>query len=475
MYAGFIASVVGHVLLVLVLAVGLPELFPPEDKIITTNSVGVITEEQLAALSQPNLPPAREAGSSNAATAAAAAAADATTSQQAAEAAQSANAQDAAQSGANTAALTAADAARSAGAPDAAQSAADAASSAAAQTANAANAQTAQSAATATAASTAARNAQLSTTREATARDAAVRPLTPAELAANTPPSPEAVARAPRLPPRRPAASAAASTAPPTVASSQQQAEATTRAPTELAAVKPPPEATVTKPPELAAARPAELAAAKPPEAIPATPPETPDEPRPREVLAQTAVTRAEARRTRLPPRRLAHLDDPPDETPVAGTRQIAEAPQKATGQKPAKQDFFASMKSSIGAKPTAGGLDGVRKTLGVGIAGARVSASDQAALAKRLGGCWYKPDGQRNARDLIVELSVELDTSSNLIGTPRVLKKPPASAGAPGRVAVARAIQAVQKCAPFNANGLVLPPNSYSNWRTMRITFDPS
>ena len=452
MYAGFIASVVGHVLLVLVLAVGLPELFPPEDKIITTNSVGVITEEQLAALSQPNLPPAREAGSSNAATAAAAAAADAKTSQQAAEAAQSANAQDAAQSGANTAALTAADAARSTRAPDAAQSAA-----------------------TATAASTAARNAQLSTTREATARDAAVRPLTPAELAANTPPSPEAVARAPRLPPRRPAASAAASTAPPTVASSQQQAEATTRAPTELAAVKPPPEATVTKPPELAAARPAELAAAKPPEAIPATPPETPDEPRPREVLAQTAVTRAEARRTRLPPRRLAHLDDPPDETPVAGTRQIAEAPQKATGQKPAKQDFFASMKSSIGAKPTAGGLDGVRKTLGVGIAGARVSASDQAALAKRLGGCWYKPDGQRNARDLIVELSVELDTSSNLIGTPRVLKKPPASAGAPGRVAVARAIQAVQKCAPFNANGLVLPPNSYSNWRTMRITFDPS
>jgi len=32
-----------------------------------------------------------------------------------------------------------------------------------------------------------------------------------------------------------------------------------------------------------------------------------------------------------------------------------------------------------------------------------------------------------------------------------------------------------VQKCAPFNANGLVLPLNSYPSWRTMRITFDPS
>ena len=76
MYAGVIASVIGHVLLILVLAVGLPELFPPEDKIITTNSVGVITEEQLAALSEPNLPPAREAGASATATAAAAPASD---------------------------------------------------------------------------------------------------------------------------------------------------------------------------------------------------------------------------------------------------------------------------------------------------------------------------------------------------------------------------------------------------------------
>ncbi len=449
MYAGVIASVIGHVLLVLVLAVGLPELFPPQDKIITTNSLGVITEDQLAALSEPKLPPAREAGSSTANTAAVASAANATISKQTAEAAQS---------GANTAALTAADAARPARTPDAAQSAADAASSAAVQTANAASAQTAQSAATATAASAAAQNAQQSSTREAKTQTAAVRPLTPAKLAANAPPPPKATASAHRLPPRRPIESAATSTAPPSLTASQPQADAATRGPTELAAARPP-----------------ELSAAKPPEATPATPPKNPDEPHPREALVQTAVLRAEARRTRLPPRRPDHLDDSPDEVPNTGTRQVAEAPQKATGRKPAKQDFFASMKSSIGAKPTAGGLDGVRQTLGVGIAGARVSASDQAALAKRLGGCWYKPDGQRNARDLIVELAVELDTSSNLEGTPRILKKPPASAGAPGRVAVDRAIQAVRKCAPFNANGLVLPPNSYPDWRTMRITFDPS
>jgi hypothetical protein len=398
------------VLLVLVLAVGLPELFPHEDKIITTNSVGVITEDQLAALSEPNLPPAREAGSRAANTAAVVSAADATTSQQNAEAAQSANAQDAAQSATNTAALTAA----------------DASSSAAAKTANAA-------------------------------------------------PPPEATASAPRLPPRRPIVSATASTAPPSHTPSQPQADAATRAPTELATVRPPPEATVTKPPELSAARPPELFTAKPPEATPATPPENPDKPRPREVLVQTAVTRAEARRTRLPPRRPAHLDDSPDEKPNTGTRQLGEAPQKATDTKPAKQDFFASMKSSIGATPAASGLDGVRKTLGVGIASARVSASVQAALARRLGGCWNKPDGQRNARDLIVELSVELDTSSNLIGTPRVLKKPPASAGKPGRTAVERAMRAVRKCAPINAKEPILRQNSYLDWRTMRITFDPS
>ena len=410
MYAGVIASVVGHVLLVVLLAVGLPELFPPEDKVISTNSVGVITEDQLAALSEVNLPPAREAGSRAANTAAVVSATDAKNSQQTAEAAQSADAQDATKSAANNAVLTAA----------------DASSSAAAKTANAAL-------------------------------------------------PPEATASAPRLPPRRPIESATASTAPPSLTPSQPQADAATRAPTELATFRPPPEASVTKPPELAAALPPELSTAKSLEAKPETPPENPDEPRPREVLVQTAVTRAEARRARLPPRRPAHLDDPPDEMPNTGARQLAEAPQKATSTKPTKQDFFVSMKSRIGATPAASGLDDMRKTLGVGIAGARVSTSVQAALARRLGGCWYKPDGQRNAHDLIVELSVELDPSSNLIGTPRVLKKPPASAGAPGRVAVERAIRTVSKCAPFNAKGLILRPNSYPNWRTMRITFDPS
>ena len=490
MYAGFIASVIGHVLLIVLLAVGLPELFPPEDKVITANSIGVITEDQLAALTEPNLPPAREASASAAATDAAASAAQEASSLQAAESAQSANAQDAAQAGANTAALTAA----------------AVASSAAAQTADAT-----------TAASTTARNARQSPAREAATRNAAVRPLTSAKLATNTPPPPEAVAHAPRLPPRRPVASAVEASEPVTASAAQPQTEATTRAPRELAAVTPTPEATsaaapettqtstalhlpprrpppealtsktpdaaTAKPPEIATARVPELAAAKPREAIasappapsPATPPNSPDEPRPREVLTQSAVTRAEARKTRLPPRRPAHLDEPPDAAPNTSTRQIAVAPQKAAGKKPAKQDFFASMKSSIGAKPTAGGLDGVRQTLGVGIAGARVSKSDQAALAKRLGECWLKPNGQRNARELIVELAVELDTSSDLIGTPRVVKKPPASAGAPGRVAVERAMQAVQACAPLNAKGLILPPNSYSNWRTMRITFDPS
>ena len=459
MYAGVIASVVGHVLLILALAVGLPELFPPEDKIITKNAVGVITEDQLAALSKPNLPPAREAGLSKAATATAASGPKVASSQQAAEAAQSANAQDVTQSGANTAALTTADAGRSARVPGAARPAAEAASNTAVTTA----------------ASATARNAQQSTACLATTRDAAVHPLKSAELAANRSPPPEAVARAPRLPPCRPVASAAESTAPPTLAASQPQAEAATSAPTERAAVKPPPEAAVTKPPEFAAARPPKLPAAKPLEAVPATPPETPDEPRPREVLTQTALTRAEARRTRLPPRRPAHLVDPPDEAPNTDTRQVAEAPQKAADKKPAKQDFFASMKSSIDAKPTAVDRDGMREKLGVGIAGARLSASNQAALEKRLGRNWQMPDGQRNARDLIVQLSVELDTSSNLIGIPRVLKRPPPSAGKPGRVAVENAIRAVQRSAPFNANGLMLPPNSYSDWRTLRITFDPS
>ncbi len=530
MYAGVAASIVGHVLLILVLASGLPELFPPDDQVITTNSVGVITEEQLDALTAPNLPPAREAGASAAATAAAATAQEAAT-QQAAEARASQNAQDAEQAGAETAALTAAAAARSAAAQDATAVSPDAASAAVAENATAAAARNANAASARNAATTDAQTAQApvaqsatrSAARQANVRDAAtaqaadaataaasgapVRPLTQAELAASATPR-AAESSAPPLPPQRPQPDAATA-AQPQLAAVQQPADATSaqtpdaavpppvqtadavdpaeaaqtaiasrlppRRPPENAITSRPPEAATARPPEAVSAKPPELVSAQPPEAAPAQPPEAPDEPQPRDVLAQSAVTRAEAKRNRLPPRRPAHLDTPEDDTPSPGERQVAEAPQKATGKKPPKKDFFSSMQSSIGTAPTRAAPAGVEQALGLTIGGVRVSASDKAALAQRLGGCWNKPSGQRGAKTLLVELEINLDTSSNLAGAPRVLKKPPASAGRPGRLAVDRAIRAVQKCTPFNANGLILRPNSYSNWRTMRITFDPS
>ncbi len=89
-------SLAGHLPLVLVMAIGLPDWLEPERHAITAESVGVVTEAQLAALSKPQLPPGRDAANAEPETAADRAAAEAQAVADAASAAQ-ADAADAAQ------------------------------------------------------------------------------------------------------------------------------------------------------------------------------------------------------------------------------------------------------------------------------------------------------------------------------------------------------------------------------------------
>lgn len=96
-------SLAGHVTLILVMAVGFPSWLEPERHSITAESVGVVTEAQLAALSKPQLPPGRDAAEAKPETAADRAAAEAaqtdaaSADQAGAASADQANAADAAQ------------------------------------------------------------------------------------------------------------------------------------------------------------------------------------------------------------------------------------------------------------------------------------------------------------------------------------------------------------------------------------------
>ena len=67
MQAAILVSLIGHGILIAVMAFGLPSWLEPERREITSTAVGLISAGQLAALSGPQLPPGREATASAAA------------------------------------------------------------------------------------------------------------------------------------------------------------------------------------------------------------------------------------------------------------------------------------------------------------------------------------------------------------------------------------------------------------------------
>lgn len=408
-------SLFGHAILILVMAVGLPDWLEPERHTITADSVGVVTEAQLAALSKPQLPPGRDAAEAKPDTAAERAAADAAQ-------ADAANADQA--DAANAAQADAANAAQ-----------ADAAS---ADQADAANAENQPPSAAPAVSADAARNIADAPAAEALSA--------PNQLAAAPPP---ATAPLPVPPARTPDAS----DAPPPPIPDATSADA-----------PPPPEAPATEAPAV------ETATAPQP---PAPQPDTPETPPPRAVIAQTppAPRQPQARGAVVPPRRPPNLD-PPDEQLASLPPETARDP----APRPApKKDFLSSMQSAIGSKPSDDNLASVAESLGVGVPGSRLSSAHQKAISSRLGGCWRPIAGARDAKSLAVTLAVEFSRTSEVLNI-QVVERPSASAGRFGQVAIDRAKQAVQLCSPLNKFGqLTLPQDKYSDWSRMRIRFDPS
>ncbi|MEQ9121802.1 MAG: hypothetical protein RIM80_04460, partial [Alphaproteobacteria bacterium] len=206
----------------------------------------------------------------------------------------------------------------------------------------------------------------------------------------------------------------------------------------------------------------------------------TPKEPpRPKEALAQAPTPQSQRARSGspLPPRRPDSQRKP--EEPPPANRQVAEAPaqEKPSPEKPAakpKDSFADLMANAIGKPSSNDGMAGVAEALGVGVAGGSLSSTDRDALAARLGGCWRPLRGAARPETLVVELSIELEPTSEVRDI-EVVRRPGPDAGAFGARAVERAVAAVRQCSPFNQPGaLVLPAGDYQQWRRMRITFDP-
>jgi len=89
-------------------------------------------------------------------------------------------------------------------------------------------------------------------------------------------------------------------------------------------------------------------------------------------------------------------------------------------------------------------------------------------AIQEQLRNCWRLDPGARDARDLIIEIRVELNPDgsvrrSSVVDVIRMVQD------GYFRSAAENAMRAIQKCSPFR-----LPPNKYAVWRDLTLRFNP-
>ncbi len=102
------------------------------------------------------------------------------------------------------------------------------------------------------------------------------------------------------------------------------------------------------------------------------------------------------------------------------------------------------------------------------GQAQAAMTQSEIAALQARLYQCWNPPTGVREAKDLRVQVAINLNPDGSLSAPPRVIG---GGFDPLAQIAAESAVRAVQVCAPYD----ILPPEKYHVWRSINFTFDPS
>ena len=103
---------------------------------------------------------------------------------------------------------------------------------------------------------------------------------------------------------------------------------------------------------------------------------------------------------------------------------------------------------------------------------GARTGAASQLtqseidALRAQIQQCWNPPAGVTDAKDLIVQIRLQLNQDGSLTADPTLMNR---GSHAFFRVAAESALRAIRRCQPYK-----LPIAKYDVWRDVEVTFDP-
>ncbi len=110
-----------------------------------------------------------------------------------------------------------------------------------------------------------------------------------------------------------------------------------------------------------------------------------------------------------------------------------------------------------------------VNRTASLGVPtgnAASLSQSEIDALRAQIQACWNPPPGALDARDLIVQVRLQLNSDGSISADPQVLNR---GSHPQFQVAAESAKRAIRRCAPYK-----MPIAKYDIWRDVEVTFDP-
>ena len=225
-----------------------------------------------------------------------------------------------------------------------------------------------------------------------------------------------------------------------------------------------------------------------PPQPPPEPKAEVPDVPKPHEkpVPPKPEPPKVEPPKPEPPP-----PAKPPEKKPPE--KKVEKPPEKPPEKKPpdkpaAVTDPLASVLNNIDklkkdlaakqppAKPTPAALPGTAKpSAATGTApmvSDRLTGPQEDALRSQIGHCWNVDPGARNARDMIIDVVIEVNPDRTVAKAEIAEKSRARMYTDPAyRAAAESALRAVKnpRCQP-----LALPPEKYDMWRRITFTFNP-
>jgi outer membrane biosynthesis protein TonB len=101
---------------------------------------------------------------------------------------------------------------------------------------------------------------------------------------------------------------------------------------------------------------------------------------------------------------------------------------------------------------------------------GAQLTASEKDLIIQQIERCWSPPSGAKDARDLIVDIHIEVNPD----GTVSNLQVMDAARYSGDRFFQAAADSAVRAIKNPQCSPLKLPPGKYEQWKTMTLSFNP-